>query len=49
MLEVFKKCGLKDIVVVVICYFGGIKFGVGGLICVYGKCISEGINYVGVV
>lgn len=49
MFEVLKKCGFKDICVVVIWYFGGIKFGVGGLICVYGKLVFEGLNYIGVV
>lgn len=49
MLEVLKKRGLKDTVVVVTRYFGGIKLGAGGLIRAYGKCTSEGINHVGVV
>ncbi|PDM36799.1 YigZ family protein, partial [Bacillus cereus] len=37
MLEVLKKRGLKDTVVVVTRYFGGIKLGAGGLIRAYGK------------
>lgn len=41
MLEVLKKKFLKNVVVVVICYFGGIKLGVGGLVCVYGNVVSE--------
>lgn len=49
MLEVLKKRDLKDIVVVVTRYFGGIKLGAGGLIRAYGKCTSEGIHHVGVV
>ncbi|KFN03989.1 YigZ family protein [Bacillus clarus] len=49
MLEVLKKRGLKDTVVVVTRYFGGIKLGAGGLIRAYGKCTSEGVNHVGVV
>ncbi|MFJ8530512.1 YigZ family protein [Bacillus sp. NPDC094106] len=49
MLEVLKKRDLKDIVVVVTRYFGGIKLGAGGLIRAYGKCTSEGIRHVGVV
>jgi len=49
MLEVLKKRGLKDTVVVVTRYFGGIKLGAGGLIRAYGKCTSEGINHVGIV
>ncbi|MFC5464664.1 YigZ family protein [Lederbergia graminis] len=49
MLEVLKKRNLKDTVVVVTRYFGGIKLGAGGLIRAYGKATSEGINAVGVV
>ncbi|MDP4171934.1 MAG: YigZ family protein, partial [Bacillota bacterium] len=40
---------LKDTVVVVTRYFGGIKLGAGGLIRAYGKSVSEGINEVGIV
>lgn len=49
MLEVLKKRELKDTVVVVTRYFGGIKLGAGGLIRAYGKATTEGINAVGVV
>ena len=49
MLEVLKKRGLKDTVVVVTRYFGGIKLGAGGLIRAYGKSVSEGLNATGVV
>ncbi|MEK5390031.1 YigZ family protein [Margalitia sp. FSL K6-0131] len=49
ILEVLKKRDLKDTVVVVTRYFGGIKLGAGGLIRAYGKSTSEGINAVGVV
>ncbi|WP_062108961.1 YigZ family protein [Bacillus niameyensis] len=49
ILEVLKKRELKDTVVVVTRYFGGIKLGAGGLIRAYGKATSEGINAVGVV
>jgi uncharacterized YigZ family protein len=49
MLEVLKKRDLKDTVVVVTRYFGGIKLGTGGLIRAYGKSTSEGINEVGIV
>ncbi|MFB7303072.1 YigZ family protein [Heyndrickxia sporothermodurans] len=49
MLEVLKKRDLKDTVVVVTRYFGGIKLGTGGLIRAYGKSTSEGINVTGVV
>ncbi|WP_026691437.1 YigZ family protein [Alteribacter aurantiacus] len=49
MLEVLKKRGLKDTVVVVTRYFGGIKLGAGGLIRAYGSSTSEGLNATGIV
>ena len=49
ILEVLKKRGLKDTVVVVTRYFGGIKLGAGGLIRAYGGATSEGLNAIGVV
>lgn len=49
ILEVLKKRHLKDTVVVISRYFGGIKLGAGGLIRAYGKATSEGINAAGVV
>ncbi|MFC4800142.1 YigZ family protein [Neobacillus sp. GCM10023253] len=49
ILEVLKKRQLKDTVVVVTRYFGGIKLGAGGLIRAYGKATSEGLDAVGVV
>jgi uncharacterized YigZ family protein len=49
MLEVLKKRQLKDTVIVVTRYFGGIKLGGGGLIRAYGKATTEGINATGVV
>lgn len=49
MLEVLKKKNLKDTVVVVTRYFGGIKLGAGGLIRAYGKSVSEGLNAIGIV
>jgi len=49
MLEVLKKQGLKDTVVVVTRYFGGIKLGGGGLIRAYGKATTEGIEAAQVV
>ncbi|MBP3950049.1 YigZ family protein [Bacillus suaedae] len=49
MLEVLKKRQLKDTVVVVTRYFGGIKLGAGGLIRAYGGSVSEGLNAIGVV
>ncbi|WP_284036330.1 YigZ family protein [Neobacillus sp. 114] len=49
ILEVLKKRQLKDTVVVVTRYFGGIKLGAGGLIRAYGKATSEGLDAIGVV
>ncbi|GMB09147.1 YigZ family protein [Thermolongibacillus altinsuensis] len=49
MLEVLKKKGLKDTVVVVTRYFGGIKLGAGGLVRAYGRAVSEGLKTTGIV
>jgi uncharacterized YigZ family protein len=49
ILEVLKKKNLKDTVVVITRYFGGIKLGAGGLIRAYGKATSEGINATGII
>lgn len=49
ILEVIKKRKLKDTVVVITRYFGGIKLGAGGLIRAYGRATSEGINTTGLV
>lgn len=49
MLEVLKKQQLKDTVVIVTRYFGGIKLGAGGLIRAYGRATSEGISATGIV
>jgi uncharacterized YigZ family protein len=49
ILEVLKKRNLKDTVVVITRYFGGIKLGAGGLIRAYGKATSEGILTTGIV
>lgn len=49
ILEVLKKQGLKDTVVVVTRYFGGIKLGGGGLIRAYGKATTVGIEAAQIV
>src|SRR5699024_10197652 len=49
MLEVLKKQQLKDTVVVVTRYFGGVKLGAGGLIRAYGTTTSQAIKKTGVV
>lgn len=35
MLEVLCYYELDGVLVMVVCYYGGVKFGVGGLVCVY--------------
>ncbi|WP_045518235.1 YigZ family protein [Neobacillus niacini] len=49
ILEVLKKKKLKDTVVVITRYFGGVKLGAGGLIRAYGKATSEGLDKAGIV
>src|SRR5690625_4002083 len=49
MLEVLKKLSLKNIVIVVTRYFGGIKLGAGGLIRAYSRATSETIKSTGIV
>ncbi|MCU1807073.1 YigZ family protein [Cytobacillus firmus] len=49
ILEVLKKRKLKDTVVVITRYFGGIKLGAGGLIRAYGRATSEGLQATGIV
>lgn len=49
ILEVIKKEGLKNVVVVVTRYFGGIMLGAGGLIRAYGQSAAEGIRAAGVI
>jgi uncharacterized YigZ family protein len=49
ILEVLKKRKLKDTVVVITRYFGGIKLGAGGLIRAYGKATSEGLDTIGII
>lgn len=49
MLEVLRKQGIKNCVVVVTRYFGGIKLGAGGLIRAYGQAVSEAIKSLGII
>lgn len=49
ILEVIKRNNLKDTVIVVTRYYGGIKLGSGGLIRAYGQAASEAINSAGIV
>lgn len=41
ILVVIDGQGFDCVMVVVICWYGGIKFGVGGLVCVYGGIVVE--------
>ncbi|MBP1764905.1 MAG: hypothetical protein H6Q65_1963 [Firmicutes bacterium] len=49
ILEVLKKTAVKNVVIVVTRYFGGIKLGAGGLIRAYGKAASNGLLASGLV
>ncbi len=49
ILEVLKKTAVKNVVIVVTRYFGGIKLGAGGLIRAYGKAASNGLLTSGLV
>lgn len=49
MLEVLKKLDMKNTVVVVTRYFGGIKLGAGGLVRAYSKSTKEGLIHAGIV
>ena len=44
ILNVIEKKNLKNILVVVVRYFGGIKLGAGGLVRAYTKCASQCIK-----
>lgn len=47
MLEVLKKEGITNVVVVVTRYFGGILLGTGGLLRAYTQAVTEGIRNAG--
>jgi len=49
ILEVIKKKNLRDTLIVVTRYFGGIKLGAGGLIRAYSKTASAAIEASGIV
>jgi len=49
MLEVLKRLSLKNTVVVITRYFGGVKLGAGGLIRAYSSVTSETVKAIGVV
>ncbi len=47
MLEVLRRRKLRDTVIVVTRYFGGIKLGAGGLIRAYSRSAAEGLDAAG--
>ncbi len=49
ILEVLKNMNLRNVLVVVTRYFGGIKLGAGGLIRAYSNSASKAIEAMGVV
>lgn len=49
ILEILKKSAVKNTVIVVTRYFGGIKLGAGGLIRAYGKSASQGLTAAGII
>src|SRR5699024_3570927 len=49
MLEVLKKLSLKNSVIVITRYFGGVKLGAGGLIRAYSSVTSDTIKEIGAV
>ena len=44
--NVIDKKGIKNILVVVVRYFGGIKLGAGGLVRAYSKCASKAVEEI---
>ncbi len=46
ILEVMKKQQLKNVLCIVVRYFGGIKLGAGGLVRAYTKSVSEALKTV---
>jgi len=49
MLEMLQRQNIKNCLVVVTRYFGGIKLGAGGLIRAYGSSVSEGLKAIGLI
>lgn len=49
ILEVIKRQGLEDIIIVVTRYFGGILLGTGGLVRAYSKSAQEAIKSAGII
>lgn len=49
VLDILKKEGLTNIIVVVTRYFGGILLGTGGLVHAYSKCAKLGVTEAGII
>ena len=49
ILEILKKKDLKNVLCVVIRYFGGIKLGAGGLIRAYSNSVRETIDKIDII
>ena len=49
MLEVLRRRGLTDLVVVVTRYFGGVKLGAGGLVRAYSSAVSEALDLAAII
>ncbi|MCL1990681.1 MAG: YigZ family protein [Defluviitaleaceae bacterium] len=49
MLDVLQRKNIRNCLVVVTRYFGGIKLGAGGLIRAYGRAVSESLTTIGLV
>jgi len=49
MLEVLQRQNIRNCLVVVTRYFGGIKLGAGGLIRAYGSAVSEALKAIGLI
>lgn len=49
ILQVLLQKGLKNVLVVVVRYFGGIKLGAGGLVRAYSRTAAEAVNKAGIV
>lgn len=49
MIDVLQRQNVKNCLVIVTRYFGGVKLGAGGLIRAYGTAVSETLNSIGLV
>lgn len=47
MLDVLKRRDVRNCLLIITRYFGGVKLGAGGLIRAYGSCASNGLETVG--